>query len=74
MLLDVQLKGLDGVKILKRIRRNQRLDAVPVIMLTVLDTLEDTVKGLGAGANDYVTKLVFVKVFSKLNLCLSSYH
>jgi signal transduction histidine kinase len=56
VLLDVQLKGLDGFEIVKRIRQDSRLDAVPVIMLTVLDTLEDTVKGLGAGANDYVTK------------------
>ena len=56
VLLDIQLKGVDGFETVKRIRDSSRLDAVPVIMLTVLDTLEDTVKGLGAGANDYVTK------------------
>jgi signal transduction histidine kinase len=56
VLLDVHLKGQDGYEVLKRIRQNRDLDTVPVIMLTIVNTLENTVKALAAGANDYVTK------------------
>ncbi|TET51460.1 MAG: response regulator [Anaerolineales bacterium] len=56
ILLDVLLKGPGGYEVCQRLREDGRMKAVPVIMLTVLDSLEHTLKGLGAGANDYVTK------------------
>ncbi|HEY7744134.1 MAG TPA: response regulator transcription factor [Burkholderiales bacterium] len=54
VLLDVGLPKLDGFEVLRRLR--QRRGAVPVLMLTVNDTLEDRVTGLDLGADDYLTK------------------
>lgn len=54
ILLDVMLPGLSGIEVLRRIRANEL--AVPVILLTAKDAIEDKVAGLDLGANDYVTK------------------
>ncbi|SFP30820.1 response regulator transcription factor [Salibacterium halotolerans] len=54
IILDVMLPGMSGVDLLRRIRSGG--DPTPVIMLTAKDELEDKVKGLDLGANDYVTK------------------
>ena len=54
MLLDLGLPGGDGEDILRRLRR--RGSALPVIVLTARAEVTDRVRGLDAGANDYVTK------------------
>lgn len=54
ILLDIDLPDLDGREACKAIRNNGF--AGPIIMLTGQDTDSDTVRGLDAGANDYVTK------------------
>src|SRR5580658_2454943 len=54
MLLDVGLPDMDGRDLCRQLRREAV--NVPVIMLTAADTDGDTVQGLDAGANDYVTK------------------
>jgi DNA-binding response OmpR family regulator len=54
VLLDVGLPDLDGREVCRRLRR-QGFKA-PVIMLTALGEEADTIEGLDAGANDYVTK------------------
>ena len=54
ILLDVDLPDFDGREACRRIR--QAGVAAPVIMLTAADADQDTVAGLEAGANDYVTK------------------
>jgi DNA-binding response OmpR family regulator len=54
ILLDIDLPDLDGREACKAIRANGF--AGPIIMLTGQDTDSDTVRGLDAGANDYVTK------------------
>jgi DNA-binding response OmpR family regulator len=53
VILDVQMPGLDGWGVLERIRE---LSEVPVIMLTARAEELDKVRGLRAGADDYVTK------------------
>jgi DNA-binding response OmpR family regulator len=53
VILDVQMPGLDGWGVLERIRE---LSEVPVIMLTARADELDKVRGLRAGADDYVTK------------------
>lgn len=53
VLLDVMMPELDGFEALRIIRETS---TVPVIMLTVRDDEDDKVKGLGLGADDYVTK------------------
>lgn len=54
IVLDRMLPGKDGLTILKDIRKQQI--AIPVIMLTAMDTLQNRVEGLDHGADDYLTK------------------
>lgn len=53
VLLDILLPKLNGMEVLRRIRREKD---VPVIMLTARDAVMDKVAGLDAGADDYITK------------------
>jgi DNA-binding response OmpR family regulator len=53
VLLDLNLPGMDGVEVCKRIRSKSD---IPVIMLTARDTEIDKIIGLEIGADDYVTK------------------
>ena len=54
VILDLGLPKLEGYEVLRRLRR--RGSKTPVLILTALDTLEDRVKGLDLGADDYLTK------------------
>lgn len=54
LVLDLGLPGMDGLEVLTRLRR--RGDDMPVLVLTARDRVEDRVKGLDSGANDYLTK------------------
>ena len=54
ILLDVMLPGLNGFEVTKRLRM-QRI-RTPIVLLTARDAPEDVVKGLDAGADDYLTK------------------
>lgn len=56
ILLDVMLPKEDGLSILKKIRANEKLENVPVIMVTAKTSELDKVKGLDMGADDYITK------------------
>ena len=53
ILLDVMLPELDGFSVLRSLRERSE---VPVIMLTALGEIDDRVRGLDAGADDYLTK------------------
>ena len=54
LILDISLPKLSGFEVLKRLRaRNSRL---PVLLLTALDSVSDRVRGLDAGADDYLVK------------------
>lgn len=54
ILLDLMLPGIHGLDVLKRLRSTK--EDTPVILLTAKSEVEDKVKGLDLGANDYVTK------------------
>src|SRR5262249_5477040 len=54
ILLDIGLPDMDGRELCRRLRRDGV--AAPILMLTAADSEADTVMGLDAGANDYVTK------------------
>lgn len=54
VVLDLGLPKLDGLEVLKRLRKT--LPALPVLILTARDGVEDRVAGLNAGADDYLTK------------------
>jgi len=54
VLLDIALPGLDGHRVLARIRRDR--PALPVLMLTARDDLQNKLQALDGGADDYLTK------------------
>jgi DNA-binding response OmpR family regulator len=54
IVLDVMLPGRDGIAVCQNLRRSRI--ATPVLMLTARDTVADRVKGLDAGADDYLVK------------------
>lgn len=53
-ILDIGLPGLSGLEVLQRLRA--RKSTTPVLMLTAFDTMEDQVRGLDLGADDYLSK------------------
>jgi DNA-binding response OmpR family regulator len=58
ILLDVMMPLLDGHEVCRRIRANPATSMLPIIMLSALEQVEDKVKGLESGADDYVAKPV----------------
>ena len=54
VILDIMMPGADGFKVLEKIRREGKI--TPVLFLTARDSIQDRVKGLDAGANDYLVK------------------
>jgi DNA-binding response OmpR family regulator len=56
VLLDIMMPGMDGVQVLKELRRTWNQNEMPVIMQTAKSGSDDVVEALEAGANDYVTK------------------
>jgi len=56
VLLDIDMPGMDGFETFVHMRERRALDYVPIVFLTSLASEEDKVKGLGAGAADYLTK------------------
>ena len=58
VLLDVMMPGIDGIEVCKRIKSNPATQHIPVVMVTALDQPEDRVRGLNAGADDFLTKPV----------------
>jgi diguanylate cyclase (GGDEF)-like protein len=56
ILLDVMMPRMDGFEALRRLREDARTSHIPVVLLTALVQREDTLGGLEAGADDYVTK------------------
>jgi DNA-binding response OmpR family regulator len=54
VILDIGLPGIDGFETLRRVRAQG--SATPVLMLTARDAVEDRVRGLDAGADDYLVK------------------
>jgi diguanylate cyclase (GGDEF)-like protein len=56
VLLDVMMPGLDGYEVARRLRSNARTNHCAIIMLTAKSLSADTVLGLTAGADDYISK------------------
>jgi len=61
IVLDLMIPKIDGLEVLKRIRSNK--NNVPILVLTAKDTVEDIVKGLDSGCDDYLTKPFNFTVF-----------
>jgi len=58
VLLDVMMPGMDGLEVCRRLKGNPATAHIPVVMITALDQPADRVRGLDAGADDFLTKPV----------------
>ena len=58
VLLDVMMPGMDGFEVCSRLKADPATAHVPVVMVTALDQVTDRVRGLEAGADDFLTKPV----------------
>jgi two-component system cell cycle response regulator len=56
VLLDLMMPGMDGFEVCRVLKQKPDTAHVPVLMVTVLDRIEDRVKGLRCGADDFLTK------------------
>jgi DNA-binding response OmpR family regulator len=73
MILDLGLPGMDGFEVLEAVRA--RGEAMPVIILTARDEIDEKVRGLDAGADDYVTKpFKFEELLARVRARLRAEH
>ncbi len=56
VLLDVLMPGMDGFEVCRRLRQMPSMKAVPIVMVTSLEATDDCVRGLEAGADDFIIK------------------
>ena len=69
LILDLMLPGLDGLSLCAKLREDGF--SKPILMLTAKDRVEDKVKGLDSGANDYLTKpFAFEELLARVRVLL----
>lgn len=74
ILLDLMLPGIQGNEVLKEIRKDTNNDKIPIIILSAKSLLEDRIKGLNNGADDYVVKPFNIKeLISRINVHYRKY-
>jgi len=72
LLIDVMMDGISGFDLAKRLKADPCTASVPIIFLTARDSEEDTLRGFGLGADDYVTKPFSVReVLARIKAVLS---
>ncbi|MEO7455870.1 MAG: response regulator, partial [Gemmatimonadaceae bacterium] len=71
ILLDVMMPEISGIEVARKIKGDTALPFIPIIMQTALDSTEDKVEGLEAGADDYITKPIdFAELKARLRSML----
>ncbi|WP_205509569.1 hybrid sensor histidine kinase/response regulator transcription factor [Longitalea arenae] len=59
---DISMPEMDGMALVKKLKSDKRTSHIPVILLTAMTDEEQQIRGLGTGANDYITKPFNVEV------------
>lgn len=71
VLLDVMMPGMDGFEVCRRIKADERLRHIPVIMVTALTSKEDRIKGIEAGTEEFLSKpFDKAEVLARINMLL----
>ena len=69
LVLDIMMPKMDGIQVLEKLRRQG--NALPVLLRTARDSIEDRVRGLDAGADDYLVKpFAFEELLARLRVLL----
>jgi len=73
VLLDLILPGINGFEVLGKIKENEAIASIPVIILSNLGQKDDIEKGMGLGAVDYLVKAHFTpnEIIAKINEVLA---
>lgn len=70
-LLDVMMRGMDGYELCRRIKSDEKSSHIPIIMLTALNYSESRIKGIEAGAEDFISKpFVIAEVLARIKMLL----
>jgi DNA-binding NarL/FixJ family response regulator len=73
VLLDVMMPGMDGISVLRILKDDPDTRLVPVVLMTALNTVEDRVRGIEAGADDFLSKPVDDReLLARINTALAS--
>ncbi len=56
ILLDVMMPGMNGFEVCSRLKNDESTQLIPIVLVTALDQLEDKLRGLDVGADDFLTK------------------
>ncbi len=72
ILTDTRLPNLDGYGLVRRIKENREWTSIPVVFLTSQKSVEDKIRGLELGVEDYLTKPIFVReLIARVNILLA---
>ncbi len=58
IILDVMMPGMDGIEVCRRLKDDEETRLIPIVIMTALDQPEDKIRGIEAGADDFLTKPV----------------
>jgi len=64
ILMDVQLPGMDGITLTRRLRQDGAFDGVPIVALTAYAMVEDRNRALAAGCVGFISKPIDTRTFS----------
>ena len=72
ILSDTRLPKMDGYALVRRLKEHQDWATIPVVFLTSQKSIEDKIRGLELGVEDYLTKPIFVReLIARVNLLLA---
>ncbi|MFZ4686092.1 MAG: response regulator, partial [Hyphomonadaceae bacterium] len=58
ILMDIMMPRLNGIDACRKLKNDPRTEHIPIVLVTALNEREDRLRGLGAGADDFLTKPV----------------
>ena len=64
ILMDIMMPRLNGIDACRRLKTDPRTEHIPIVLVTALNEREDRLRGLGAGADDFLTKPVSLAVLA----------
>jgi DNA-binding response OmpR family regulator len=72
ILTDISLPRIDGFELVRQVKQNRELEKIPIVFVTSSTALEDKVRSLELGVEDYITKPIFVReLITRVNMLLA---
>lgn len=72
ILTDTSLPRVDGFELVRHVKKNRELEKIPIVFVTSSTALEDKVRSLELGVEDYITKPIFVReLITRVNMLLA---